>query len=58
MKFQLSLKKKSDFKKDKRKNASLISDQIKDILLVYLLWKSYKKTYGAVKFNVLVRKVL
>lgn len=46
MKFQLSLKKKSDFKKDKRKNASLISDQIKDILLVYLLWKSYKKPMG------------
>lgn len=42
MKFQLSLK-KSNFNKDKRKNAPLITDQIKDTLLVYLLWKSNKK---------------
>lgn len=41
MKFQLSLK-KSNFNKDKRKNAPLITDQIKDTLLVYLLWKSNK----------------
>ena len=42
MKFQLSLK-NSNFNKDKRKNAPLITDQIKDTLLVYLLWKSNKK---------------